>query len=326
MLRMISLTSKERNKLYNTLSDKAKSVLDTYHKETKRSVFFNNVFKKSDGWKVQDIKTNDNYRQEVNENEKLYCDKCGRELKHQYIITSIINTEVYKLGITCLSQQLDVSEKVVKEVYKQKLKIDEWLDDILFNLKLQEVNERIYQSYVDKSNSVLQDIFNKKELQLITDFTEVDLPLPTILQKRLTRYDDEVNRKLKAEKNIDTILQRKKQEHTVNAVKRSNHQMKKSKSIKSIYKDLSDEENKEILMIIASCRMKIWNRLKYKRYENECISLNDTFDNPIKKEKLLSYFTEQEAIQEIIKSVKKYHNLVIEYDGDFIKKATSTEN
>ncbi|WP_239774776.1 hypothetical protein [Mammaliicoccus sp. N-M50] len=340
---MINLTSEARKELYNTLTDEKIKILDIYHKKTKRSIFFNGIFEEDDGWIIKDLQINLEYGNQMDDSQKLYCDKCGKELKYQYIIGSTHNYKIHKLGISCLSQHLGVPKAVATEVHNRKLKIDEWLDDILYNLNDDYTNECVKNIYQTNDDSVIETIFNSKEQVLVSDFIKVDLPLPSRLQEKLINYEntkkkkeleakneiyrkeqaelERIKRNEEADEKIDKIFKNKREKNRTFQNNRGTFKTtKKNKNkidIHPVYQNLSAEEKRKVLMIIASCRMNIWNVFKYNRNKNEILSLEYVFGNKTHYNKLLSYFTIYDAIQEIINSVLKYHDLKIIFEHGF---------
>lgn len=124
---MADLTKKERQTLWEELTDQQREALTRHKKYQLQSMFLTAHFLEADKWQFVDFKEDPHY---PNGEEKLYC-RCGRQVKYQFILLAVESGELLALGSTHFAQHLGVSEAVAAQVRQGLHTIDRGTDLIL---------------------------------------------------------------------------------------------------------------------------------------------------------------------------------------------------
>lgn len=202
------LTIDERSRLKSMLTTLQINTIEHYRKKKLSDTFHTELLREDAKWTFVDYKENSKFRQDnAEDSDKLYCE-CGRELKHQYIVQSTETGDIKKLGINHFAQHLEIPEDVAKNVHSGIQDIDRWMDDILRNTEmLGYETERQYHVLLRINDQSIHLSSVYKQIDLIRDFFELDIALPTDLSLRLEKS------LLDAEKSVTTHIHKKIEAH-----------------------------------------------------------------------------------------------------------------
>lgn len=297
-----------RQSIIRKLNHMQRDVLDKYHKKTKRSILQNEIIQKTDKWEFIDIKVGENYRDNTkSQAERLYC-QCGAELKYQYQLLDKQSGELIGLGETCFEHYTGISSEVAEQIKKEQLELDEWLDDILLNveeqqyLTVKETYKQMLEEFMAKTNQAPKEtpipirnvVITKKDLELLHDFKDVRLPIPTNLQKKIEQFLSQCKEKEVIEARNREMLRK---------IKNKEAQRQLSIAKKGKQSKQGDCLSKEQVGAVAECRMRIERKLR----KCETITLADLYDETKEHmDILLSDFDKQKTVNLIINSVNKH--------------------
>ena len=297
-----------RQSIIRKLNHMQRDVLDKYHKKTKRSILQNEIIQKTDKWEFIDIKVGENYRDNTkSQAERLYC-QCGAELKYQYQLLDKQSGELIGLGETCFEHYTGISSEVAEQIKKEQLELDEWLDDILLNveeqqyLTVKETYKQMLEEFMAKTNQAPKEtpipirngVITKKDLELLHDFKDVRLPIPTNLQKKIEQFLSQCKEKEVIEARNREMLRK---------IKNKEAQRQLSIAKKGKQSKQGDSLSKEQVGAVAECRMRIERKLR----KCETITLADLYDETKEHmDILLSDFDKQKTVNLIINSVNKH--------------------
>ena len=299
-----------RQSIIRKLNHMQRDVLDKYHKKTKRSILQNEIIQKTDGWEFIDIKVGENYRDNTkSKDERLYC-QCGAELKYQYQLLDKQSGELIGLGETCFEHYTGISSEVAEQIKKEQLELDEWLDDILLNveeqqyLKVKTTYIKMLDEFMAKTNQASKEtpipirngVITKKDLELLHDFKDVRLPIPTNLQKKIEQFLSQCKEK--------EVIEARNREMW-RKIKNKEAEQQKQPSIAKKGKQSKHEAvlSEEQLGAVAECRMRIERKLR----KCETITLVDLYDETKEHmDILLADFDKQKTVNLIINSVNKH--------------------
>lgn len=175
---VVVLSEKDREKIFDTLTDKQIRVIKRYVLDRVKSELLTKYFWKGINWDLVGLEYDPLFHKKLAERvsqPRLFCSACGKPLKNQYIVKSKQTGYIQKLGSTCLADRAGIDIRIVKEIHNSRKRINIFQDEILSEYRNKErFPNRIYKDIIeinaDKS-------WGRNFRDKILDFKGANLPL-----------------------------------------------------------------------------------------------------------------------------------------------------
>lgn len=175
---VVVLSEKDREKIFDTLTDEQISVIKRYVLDRVKSELLTKYFWKGINWDLVGLEYDPLFHKKLAERvsqPRLFCSACGKPLKNQYIVKSKQTGYIQRLGSTCLADRAGIDIRIVKEIHNSRKRINIFQDEILSEYRNKErFPNRIYKDIIeinaDKS-------WGRNFRDKILDFKGANLPL-----------------------------------------------------------------------------------------------------------------------------------------------------
>ena len=175
---VVVLSEKDREKIFDTLTDKQIRVIKRYVLDRVKSKLLSEYFWDGIDWELIGLEYDPFFHKKLSErtNRPIYfCSACGSSLKNQYVVRSKQTGYIQKLGSTCLSDRTGISPKIAKEIHNSRKEINLFQDEILLDYKNKKrFPNRIYKD-ITKINA--DRSWGRNFRDKILDFKGANLPL-----------------------------------------------------------------------------------------------------------------------------------------------------
>lgn len=175
---VVVLSEKDREKIFDTLTNKQVKVIKRYVLDRVKSKLLSKYFWDGIDWELIGLEYDPFFHKKLSErtNRPMYsCSACGSSLKNQYVVRSKQTGYIQKLGSTCLSDRTGISPKIAKEIHNSRKEINLFQDEILLDYRNKErFPNRIYKNIVEIN---ADRSWGRNFRDKILDFKEANLPL-----------------------------------------------------------------------------------------------------------------------------------------------------
>lgn len=175
---VVVLSEKDREKIFDTLTDKQIRVIKRYVLDIVKSELLTKYFWKGINWDLVGLEYDPLFHKKLAERvsqPRLFCSACGKPLKNQYIVKSKQTGHIQELGSTCLSDRAGIDIRIVKEIHNSRKRINLFQDEILSDYRNKErFPNRIYKDIIEIN---ADRSWGPKFRSKILDFKGANLPL-----------------------------------------------------------------------------------------------------------------------------------------------------
>lgn len=175
---VVVLSEKDREKIFDTLTDKQIRVIKRYVLDIVKSELLTKYFWKGINWDLVGLEYDPLFYKKLAERvsqPRLFCSACGKPLKNQYIVKSKQTGHIQELGSTCLSDRAGIDIRIVKEIHNSRKRINLFQDEILSDYRNKErFPNRIYKDIIEIN---ADRSWGPKFRSKILDFKGANLPL-----------------------------------------------------------------------------------------------------------------------------------------------------
>ncbi|MYU91525.1 hypothetical protein FYM79_05835 [Lactobacillus salivarius] len=176
---VVVLSEKDREKIFDTLTDKQIRVIKRYVLDIVKSELLTKYFWKGINWDLVGLEYDPLFHKKlaerVSRQPRLFCSACGKPLKNQYIVKSKQTGHIQELGSTCLSDRAGIDIRIVKEIHNSRKRINLFQDEILSDYRNKErFPNRIYKDIIEIN---ADRSWGPKFRSKILDFKGANLPL-----------------------------------------------------------------------------------------------------------------------------------------------------
>ncbi len=206
---VVVLSEKDREKIFDTLTDEQMRVIKKYVLYEAKSRLLSRYFWKGINWELVRLEYDPLFKKKRSKrkyNPTLYCDACHNPLKYQYVVRSLQTGYEQELGETCFTQRTGIPTHIAREIYKSKDDINLFQDEVLNKYRK---GDRFPKSIYNKSIYFSADEYWGEALRdRILEFKRADLPLFHTDRLKLESYLASARREFeleKKEKNINPV-------------------------------------------------------------------------------------------------------------------------
>lgn len=175
---VVVLSEKDREKIFDTLTDKQIRVIKRYVLDIVKSELLTKYFWKEINWDLVGLEYDPLFHKKLAERvsqPRLFCSACGKPLKNQYIVKSKQTGYIQELGSTCLADRAGIDIRIVKEIHNSRKRINLFQDEILSDYRNKErFPNRIYKDIIEIN---ADRSWGPKFRSKILDFKGANLPL-----------------------------------------------------------------------------------------------------------------------------------------------------
>ena len=175
---VVVLSEKDREKIFDTLTDKQIRVIKRYVLDRVKSELLTKYFWKGINWDLVGLEYDPLFHKKLAERvsqPRLFCSACGKPLKNQYIVKSKQTGYIQELGSTCLADRAGIDIRIVKEIHNSRKRINLFQDEILSDYRNKErFPNRIYKDIIEIN---ADRSWGPKFRSKILDFKGANLPL-----------------------------------------------------------------------------------------------------------------------------------------------------
>lgn len=175
---VVVLSEKDREKIFDTLTDEQIRVIKRYVLDRVKSELLTKYFWKGINWDLVGLEYDPLFHKKLAERvsqPRLFCSACGKPLKNQYIVKSKQTGHIQELGSTCLSDRAGIDIRIVKEIHNSRKRINLFQDEILSDYRNKErFPNRIYKDIIEIN---ADRSWGPKFRSKILDFKGANLPL-----------------------------------------------------------------------------------------------------------------------------------------------------
>lgn len=175
---VVVLSEKDREKIFDTLTDKQIRVIKRYVLDIVKSELLTKYFWKGINWDLVGLEYDPLFHKKLAERvsqPRLFCSACGKPLKNQYIVKSKQTGYIQELGSTCLADRAGIDIRIVKEIHNSRKRINLFQDEILSDYRNKErFPNRIYKDIIEIN---ADRSWGPKFRSKILDFKGANLPL-----------------------------------------------------------------------------------------------------------------------------------------------------